>query len=88
MAILTKNGKTRTVKNLGWLLRNWREVESFKLAKHGKFPNDEGRMTAFLKCGGKYETGWASFDLMQEWIKRPVFFGLKAEIVISYRIAK
>lgn len=85
MAIVYRIGKPpRQVKNLGWLLRNWKDVGGFRLTKqtHG-FPYNEGFMVAFLKGGGTYETEWASFSLMQTWLDRPVFRGVPVEMVVS-----
>lgn len=70
----TVNGKP--VKNLGWLLRNWKSVESFTINPH---PKEEGQwqadchLIAHLKGGGTYETGFASAQILKNWLNRPVF---------------
>ena len=81
-ATLTRNGKTKTVKNLGWLLRNWQEVAhlSFDIkAVPGQIVYD-GVFTATLKDGGTYVTDYASLSVWLEFISRPVFFTLPADV--------
>jgi len=72
----TVNG--RTVKNLGWLLRHWKEVKSFTIEPHP--PSDtiaECVLVATLKNGaGEYRTGFACKDILRDWLNRPVFRGL------------
>lgn len=70
--VVNHNGRSFSVKNLGWLLRHWREVQSFDLLEfsHG------GLMVAHLRGGGYYLADWASFELMRDWVSRPVFRGV------------
>lgn len=66
------------VKNLGWLLKNWRDVEQFHL-----LPFEDGNrfydgiLVANMRDGlTSYVTCFASFDVAREWLHRPVFRGL------------
>ena len=81
-ATITSNaGRTRTVKNLGWLLRNWQSVESFAVT----LPAD-GRPGADWECGilanlkersgdRAYFSDFASLSVLFRWLNRPVFRG-------------
>lgn len=84
-ATITSNaGKTRTVKNLGWLLRNWQSVESFAVVP----PSSDGwevGLHANLKerTGDRaYFSDWASLSVLFRWLNRPVFRGLR----LSFRL--
>lgn len=75
----TVNGKK--AKNLGWLLRHWKEVESFTVTDHP--PTNTGGMgpeavlTAHLKQNsGTYETGFMSASVLMDFLHRPVFYDL------------
>lgn len=75
------NGKSKTVKNLGWLLAHSSEAESFQVATGlvGRFGKGEGLLNA--KCGDKkFSTSWASDKRMLIWLDRPVFQGLPIEV--------
>jgi hypothetical protein len=63
------------VKNLGWLLRHWKEVEAFTLAKMPRGHAWDGYMVAHLSDGGEFRTRWASTELMLQWLRRPTFAG-------------
>lgn len=72
MAFIARNGKIRKVKNLGWLLRNWKGVEKITLIA---YHDDRGVMSVNLKdC--YYEINWASISQAYKWINRHVFRGL------------
>lgn len=71
-----RGGKIRKVKNLGWLLKNWQEVDHFDVEEGKGFPVSDAIMTAHLRDGGKYITDWASREVMANWLNRPVFRGL------------
>lgn len=62
--------KERTVKNLGWLLRHWREVRHFYVV--ALEPSTSALMIARVG-DGLYVTKWASLSILREWVKRPVF---------------
>jgi hypothetical protein len=77
-AKITKpDGSSKNVTNLGWLLRNNQHVKHFELTAH---PNGEGHLIAHLHDGRKYETPFASHEVMKSWVNRPVFRGLDASL--------
>jgi hypothetical protein len=65
----------RHVKNLGWLLRHWKEVEAFTLAKMPRGHAWDGYMVAHLSDGGEFRTRWASVEVMLRWLRRTTFAG-------------
>ena len=83
-SILEYHSETRKtpkeVKNLGWLLRNWKLVASFDLSKVTGLPYD-AVLTAHLKPNSKkihsYVSSFAAYSIAENFLKRPVFFGLK-----------
>lgn len=78
--VLDRNGLGYNVKNLGWLLRNWRKVASFTVTIPKNLPDGwECMLTAHLNDGGIYRTPFASLNVLRGWIDRPVFRGLKIE---------
>lgn len=74
---ITIGGKTKSVKNLGWLLRNWTRVSSIRLEKRG----GEATLVANLREGGIFSSDFASFEVAKGFIDRPVFRGLPIEMV-------
>lgn len=68
--------KTKTVTNLGWLLRNWQKVERIRVVKANRGNND-AILSAKLKGGGWYATPYASTEILQDFLDRPVFQGLE-----------
>jgi hypothetical protein len=81
-AYIEKDGRKRTVKNLGWLLRNWKQVESFVITSRTERPlrinvDPSCHMEAKLRAGVSYHTDWGSRDVLATWIVRPVFVGVK-----------
>jgi hypothetical protein len=70
--ILHSNGRLQRVTGIKWLLRNWRDHDSFVV-------EDLGRRGAMMRVrmqdGRWYETPFASRDLLWDWINRPVFRG-------------
>lgn len=72
------NGRTFKTKNLGWLLRHWKDVERFELAEVNRSPHGEGFMVAHLKGGGQFLSEFASYAVLADWVRRPVFRGLPA----------
>ncbi len=87
MATVLRTGKPpRAVKNLGWLLRHWREVESlgFNYRWNGKAaPANDGELVARLKGGGTYLTDYASLSVAWNFLLRPVFIGLPFELSLE-----
>ena len=75
-----------TVKNLGWLIRNWRIVESFDVYPHppltekavligGKVVTvsslqPDSYLVARLSDGRTYETGYCDLGVMKDWLAR------------------
>lgn len=84
---VSPDGKVKPVKNLGWLLKHWKEVERFEvmpwgLQQVGGKPHRPGKhhwdalMIAYLRDGGRYEALWADRSVMRDWLHRPVFRGV------------
>lgn len=73
--ITSPTGQTKRVKNLGWLLSNWKKVERIEL-----FPVTDNmrecRLLAHLQHGARYTTSWCSYAICLNWLDRPVFRGL------------
>jgi hypothetical protein len=78
--VISAAGESRPVKNLGWLIRHWKEVERFQVERTAH-PGREGVLTAFLKGGGRYVTSWASLSLCRDWLGRPVFKGVPIDFL-------
>lgn len=79
-AVVTRHGQQRKVKNLGWLLRHWQDVERFEVRHYdGDASVCEAWLVARLKAGGMYETPYASLAVLERWLNRPVFRGLKCD---------
>ena len=74
---LSVNGKP--VKNLGWLLRNWKQVESSTIEKHPPVKRGfqpDAVLIATLKQGGEYRSGFSCASVLRDWLNRPVFRGV------------
>ena len=83
MATLVEaNNKPVAIKNLSWLLRNWKRVESlgFNYAPDNQTMND-GQLVAKLYGGGIYFCDFASLSVCWNWLNRPVFKGCKFVLV-------
>ena len=83
MCEVYRNGKSMKVKNLGWLLRHWQEVESFKFQRctpsQGKLSTV--LMYAYLKSGGHFSCEWVGGENHAiDWCRRPVFLTLAASV--------
>jgi len=77
-SVVTEEGRSHAVKNLGWLLRNWKQITRFELQRdHG--PAQEALMVAYFPHG-HYTTNWASWNLMLAWLDRPIFRGLPVSL--------
>jgi len=59
----------RAVKNLGWLLKHWKEVESFEM-------RDDYVLMARLRGRNIYAIKWADPTVARDWLSRPVFRGI------------
>jgi hypothetical protein len=79
---VSPEGRARAVKNLGWLLRNWKAVERFEIRpppKGTEFSHGDALMIAHLHDGERYEILWASREVLKDWIHRPVFRGIDVD---------
>ncbi len=74
--IVSPGCEPRAVKNLGWLLRNWRRVVSFRFDYRPKGAASDGQLIAVLKDGGYYQTDFASLSVAFDFLCRPIFQGL------------
>jgi hypothetical protein len=75
--IQNSNGTTKPVKNLGWLLRNWKLVDHFVFNKNEADQYNDGVLCAILKDGRKFLTLFASEAVLWDvFLRRPVFYGL------------
>lgn len=72
--IIRQDGSKKIVKNLGWLLRHWKEVDSFNIdtSRSEYSPS----LTAHMNNGDRFVSYWADSSILLNWIKRPVFYGL------------
>jgi hypothetical protein len=73
---VTKNGRVRVVKNLGWLLRHWKDVESFWVKTN---ISGGAYLTAILRGGGEYTTRFADKGILRKFLDRRIFRGVVAE---------
>ena len=92
-AYVERDGRLRGVKNLGWLLANWRTVERFTVTggPHVEcaLDLDMGRacgcwgkgylLTAHLRDGGAFRTEFASSDTIRHFLHRPKFIGVPVD---------
>lgn len=65
-------GESKTVKNLGWLLRNAHKVGSIQIFE---LSEGRGKLVATICERGvsvkEYHTSFASFQILQKWVNRP-----------------
>ena len=73
-AQVIKNGKTTNVKNLAWLVKNHRQITDFEISKGTD--NYECVIQANF-CDGYYSSDFASYEVLKEWLARPIFRGLQ-----------
>jgi hypothetical protein len=68
----------RRVKNLGWLLRHWKEAARAQVVVGDwrQAGDDDAILRVYLKDGRLYRTGFASKEVLWDWLDRPVFRGL------------
>jgi len=76
------NGESKPVKNLGWLLRHWKEVDFICITK---LRDGRGWMRVFLKRPKRdgvfyYFATWESWELCVQWVHRPVLRGVPVVI--------
>jgi hypothetical protein len=83
-------GRVRNVKNLGWILRHWRDVASAEWQDQIPGRNWSGRVTVRAKSGAawaSFQTDWACLDVFLSWMHRPVFRGLPLLVNGQKRLA-
>lgn len=68
-------GRAKPVKNLGWLLRNWKDVNRFEVTE-SPVPGWDALLIAYLNDGGRYESTFASKTVLKDFLHRPVFRGV------------
>lgn len=80
-SVVEKNGKTKTLKNLAWLLRHASSVESLEITSrkdsHGV---NEADLTAVLRDGSIYRSDFASFQVCIGFVHRVSFLGIPLTI--------
>lgn len=85
-------GEWKQLTNLGWLLKNWQDVDSFSVhmprtkmlrigLTHFDLPEVEWQrqdcwLVAYMNDPRIYATTWASHEVLKDWLVRPVFMGL------------
>ncbi len=74
--IIRSDGSQKNVKNLGWLLRHWRDVKSLSVDTGKKEYVSPVSLTAHMSNGDRFVSYWADSSILLNWIKRPVFYGL------------
>lgn len=79
-ATVFRGGSLRKVKNLGWLIRNWRDVHSFAFI-YAPSRSWDGQLVANLRGGGQYRTDFASVTVAAGWVDRPIFRTLEFVVV-------
>lgn len=68
--------KPKTVKNLGWLLAHWNQVDRLAFVwAPSKETVCDGKLVVTLRGGTVYETDFASLSVCWRWLNRPVFIG-------------
>lgn len=80
MSYRIDNNTLKPVKNLGWLLKNWKAIYRFVvISNYGSiYDHDKGAtMIAYNRDNEPvYITSWASLNQLIAWLHRPVFMGL------------
>lgn len=73
----------KAVNNLDWLLHNWKLVDFFTLEKTTEMASgfDQSLLIAHLKLNPRgiksYHCYFMEWTIAENFLKRPVFFGLK-----------
>jgi hypothetical protein len=81
MCEVRRNGKTKVVKNLSWLLRHWRSTRSFEVG----IAADGYTLTAFGD-DWVFTTPYASLSVLHDWLNRPVFVGLPVAWLVADKV--
>jgi len=87
---ISPDGRVHNVKNLGWILRHWREVAWSGWTDLTPGRDWSGRVTFRAKRGAdwtSFQTDWACLDVFLHWMHRPVFRGLPLLVNGQKRLA-
>lgn len=69
-------GSKKEVKNLGWLLANWKLVSRITVKKHSPtFPHTDALLVVDMDDGRIFTCDFASSSLLLRFLHRPVFMG-------------
>ena len=80
--VLRPNQEPQTVKNLGWLIRNWQGIEYMGFNYYPDSKNMiDGELIAKFRNGTTYLTDYASLSVCWDWLNRPIFQGLPFRLV-------
>lgn len=75
-ANITRNGKTKPVKNLGWLMSHWKEIERFEVWPCDTDSMIDAILVAYLGDGTVYRSTYASAELLRSFfLDRSIFRG-------------
>lgn len=79
--INTVTGEVKQVKNLGWLLRNWRDAQSITITRWHDNARWDCELRVIMSKDRVYVTPFADYSICARWIDRPVLRGLPVSIV-------
>ncbi len=80
--VVYPDGTVREVKNLGYMLRHWKEIDAIQVtnfepeAGRPKGYNADAFMSVDFKDGRIYTTGFMSKEVLRRFLDRPVLRGL------------
>lgn len=84
--VLRSTKKPMEVKNLGWLLRHWKDVKWIGFNYYRNGAGKDGQLVAKL-CDSftyaTYSTDFASLSVCVAWLDRPIFRGVDFRFVES-----
>ena len=75
------DGSVKLVKNLGYLLQNWKGIKSVeahlpRAYEDTKLLRPDAMLVVHFHDGRLYETPFASKEVLKDWLHRPVLRGL------------
>jgi len=79
--VVYPNGEVKPVRNLGYMLRNWQQIEAiqvdtFKFEPGEKIAFCDAFMSVDFKDGRVYTTGFMDKEGLRRFLDRPIFHGL------------
>ena len=79
--INVKNGTSKEIKNLGWLLRNYAKVQRFEIVE---LLHKKCILTAYCDNDIQYECHFQCLFVCQNWLKnhKRIFNGLHLECIL------